>query len=382
MVNNVETIASVPFIVQGGSDWFRAMGTEKSPGPKIYSLSGHVTRPGQYEAPLGITLRELLDIADREDVGLDVSVSVLDGWLSGFSFVPAWLKDRCMITDEAVVTAELRLLDALAGAIGGHPRLLGFDLGNELAVINGGVATQDGDRWAARLLDHCDQIAPGRLHVNGHDPRPGCEPRTSPPAGAATRGGASVFHSYPFWTGALDRYGPDGTGTLHLGEYMAELAGAHALDHERPRWLQEFGASPVERPAESIPGWAETFVRATLSAPHVWGCTWWGSHDIDRRLAGFDAYEYDLGLLTVDNEVKPAGERLRALVADLRAHPAQAAARTHALVLPGGPDAGLDVADHFFALIEQGVRPALVTPERAEDETYLTARGIEHLIRR
>ena len=63
VVNNVETIASVPAIVLGGSDWYRSMGTEKSPGPKIYSLSGHVTNPGQYEAPMGTTLRQLLDSA-------------------------------------------------------------------------------------------------------------------------------------------------------------------------------------------------------------------------------------------------------------------------------------------------------------------------------
>jgi NADH-quinone oxidoreductase subunit F len=63
VVNNVETICSVPYIVNGGSDWFRQMGGEKSPGPKIYSISGHVQRPGQYEAPLGITLRELLDMS-------------------------------------------------------------------------------------------------------------------------------------------------------------------------------------------------------------------------------------------------------------------------------------------------------------------------------
>jgi NADH-quinone oxidoreductase subunit F len=63
VVNNVETICTVPYIVNGGSDWFRKMGTEKSPGPKIYSISGHVQRPGQYEAPLGTTLRELLELA-------------------------------------------------------------------------------------------------------------------------------------------------------------------------------------------------------------------------------------------------------------------------------------------------------------------------------
>ena len=60
VVNNVETIASVPAIVLGGSDWYRSMGTDKSPGPKIFSMSGHVTRPGQYEAPMGTTLRQLL----------------------------------------------------------------------------------------------------------------------------------------------------------------------------------------------------------------------------------------------------------------------------------------------------------------------------------
>lgn len=63
VVNNVETIASVPSIVSGGADWFKQMGTESSTGYGLFSLSGHVTRPGQYEAPLGITLRELLDMA-------------------------------------------------------------------------------------------------------------------------------------------------------------------------------------------------------------------------------------------------------------------------------------------------------------------------------
>ena len=52
-----------PAIIADGADWFTGMGTEKSTGFGIFSLSGHVKRPGQYEAPLGITLRELLDMA-------------------------------------------------------------------------------------------------------------------------------------------------------------------------------------------------------------------------------------------------------------------------------------------------------------------------------
>jgi NADH-quinone oxidoreductase subunit F len=69
VINNVESIASVPAIVRNGVDWFRSLGTEnenpklRSKGFTLYSLSGHVKRPGQYEAPMGITLRELLDIS-------------------------------------------------------------------------------------------------------------------------------------------------------------------------------------------------------------------------------------------------------------------------------------------------------------------------------
>ena len=62
-VNNVETIASIPGIIDRGASWFAGMGTEKSKGHVLYSLSGHVERPGQYEGPLGMTLRELLSLA-------------------------------------------------------------------------------------------------------------------------------------------------------------------------------------------------------------------------------------------------------------------------------------------------------------------------------
>ena len=63
VVNNAESIASVPAILRRGADWYAAMGTEKSKGATIYSLSGHVAHPGQYEAPLGTTMRTLLEMA-------------------------------------------------------------------------------------------------------------------------------------------------------------------------------------------------------------------------------------------------------------------------------------------------------------------------------
>ena len=62
-VNNTETYASVPSILRKGAQWFAGLGVEKSGGTKCFSVSGHVNRPGNYEVPLGIPFRELLDHA-------------------------------------------------------------------------------------------------------------------------------------------------------------------------------------------------------------------------------------------------------------------------------------------------------------------------------
>jgi NADH-quinone oxidoreductase subunit F len=59
-INNVETICNIPHLVLNGVEWFRSMGTEKSPGTKIMSVSGHVKRPGNYEITLGTPMRELI----------------------------------------------------------------------------------------------------------------------------------------------------------------------------------------------------------------------------------------------------------------------------------------------------------------------------------
>ncbi|GIG25495.1 NADH-quinone oxidoreductase subunit NuoF [Cellulomonas denverensis] len=89
VVNNVESIASVPGIVLGGSDWFRAMGTDKSPGHGIFSLSGHVKRPGQYEAPFGITMRELLEMAGGVREGHELKF-----WTPGGSSTPIFTAEH------------------------------------------------------------------------------------------------------------------------------------------------------------------------------------------------------------------------------------------------------------------------------------------------
>ncbi|MDQ2848769.1 MAG: NADH-quinone oxidoreductase subunit NuoF, partial [Actinomycetota bacterium] len=106
VVNNVETIASVPDIVNGGSDWFRSMGTEKSPGPKIYSLSGHVSRPGQYEAPMGTTLRALLAAAGGMKDGIPLKFFT-PGGSSTPIFTPAQLDVKLDFDDVAAAGSML-----------------------------------------------------------------------------------------------------------------------------------------------------------------------------------------------------------------------------------------------------------------------------------
>ncbi len=63
VINNTETLASVPDIVRQGADWFREIGVEKSGGPKLFSVSGNVNKPGNFEVPMGTPFAELLEMA-------------------------------------------------------------------------------------------------------------------------------------------------------------------------------------------------------------------------------------------------------------------------------------------------------------------------------
>lgn len=63
VINNVETLCNLPLIMKEGSAGYRKIGTEKSPGPKLFCVSGDVTKPGLYEVPFGVTMRELIKMA-------------------------------------------------------------------------------------------------------------------------------------------------------------------------------------------------------------------------------------------------------------------------------------------------------------------------------
>jgi len=89
-VNNVETIASVPWILRKGVDWFRSMGSERSPGPKLFSVSGDVRNPGNFEFPLGVPAREVI----MEAAGGMLEGKELKAWTPGGSSTPMLTADH------------------------------------------------------------------------------------------------------------------------------------------------------------------------------------------------------------------------------------------------------------------------------------------------
>ncbi len=158
VVNNVESIASVPYILRHGAAPFAALGTEKSKGFGIFSLTGHVTTPGQYEAPLGVTLRELLDLAGGVRAG-----HALKFWTPGGSSTP-------IFTDEHLdVPLDFEGVGA-AGSMLGTRALQIFD--DTTCVVRAtlrwtefyqhescGKCTpcREGTYWMVRVLDRLDR---------------------------------------------------------------------------------------------------------------------------------------------------------------------------------------------------------------------------------
>jgi NADH-quinone oxidoreductase subunit F len=90
VINNVETLSTVPHVIERGADWFASIGPEKSTGTKIFCLSGKVARPGNYEAPMGTPARVIID---------DLAGGVPDGkrikaWTPGGSSTPFLTEDH------------------------------------------------------------------------------------------------------------------------------------------------------------------------------------------------------------------------------------------------------------------------------------------------
>jgi NADH-quinone oxidoreductase subunit F len=91
-VNNVETLCNVPLIITHGAEWFAKLGPEKNGGPKLFCVSGHVKKPGVFEAPMTVTLKEL--IYSPEFAGGIRGDHALKCVIPGGSSVPVLLPDQ------------------------------------------------------------------------------------------------------------------------------------------------------------------------------------------------------------------------------------------------------------------------------------------------
>ena len=102
-VNNTQTLASIPKIIQHGADWFSSFGTEKSPGTIIFSVSGHVNKPGNYELPLGISFDELLAYAGGMQNNKSLKAVIPGG--SSTKVLPADIIQSCTMDYESLQEA-------------------------------------------------------------------------------------------------------------------------------------------------------------------------------------------------------------------------------------------------------------------------------------
>ena len=103
IVNNVETIAAVSHILKHGAAWHKQWGTEKSPGFKIFCLSGAVKNPGVYEVPLGITMREMIEVYGGGLIEGRTLKAVIPGGLSAPLLTPEMV-DKCTLDYESLAS--------------------------------------------------------------------------------------------------------------------------------------------------------------------------------------------------------------------------------------------------------------------------------------
>jgi hypothetical protein len=361
-----------------GMDHIRIMGM----WPDLQPNANHVN--GEMVGRIG----QMLDLAGAH--GLQTEVTVLDGAVSGFLFVPPWLINNGngqvtnFFTDADAIATQQRLFAALGAGLGEHPGLLGFDLSNEIywfaQPFGIDVAPPVGDVWLRAMFDAAAKAAPGRLNVAGIDHYPWLNNDYFSRDALGTTGTLSANHAWAGWADVFSTYGPMSTPSLHYSEYFIELIKAFHTDLNRQVWIEETGVSKVWMDPSLIPSWTEQSIRNMASCEDFWGVTWWCSHEVNSAFTGFNPLEYDLGVYTNDRKLKPIGATIANLAREYDEHPPEPLHRDTALVLPDDLVPWTPFFEPYMKLIDEGVRPAVVKASRSTDKAYLEARGIDRLI--
>jgi NADH-quinone oxidoreductase subunit F len=158
LINNVETLSSVPHILEKGADWFKGFGTEKSPGTKLFSVSGKVERPGNYEAPMGTPAGVVIG---------DLAGGILDGkrlkaWTPGGSSTPFLTADHLDVgldfesiqaAGSLLGTGALIVTDERDCMVDATLRLLRFYAHESCGKCS---PCREGTWWVVRVLDRIE----------------------------------------------------------------------------------------------------------------------------------------------------------------------------------------------------------------------------------
>lgn len=320
---------------------------------------------------------DVLAVVDAAgQAGLSVTVDALQGHLSSFDFLPAWVSTwhrRNLFIDAEVVSAQARLVSTLATELSGRPHAEGLSLGNEFIQFAAGrhpeaarITPAQAGAWLERLLQAARQAWPGaRLTHSFDDDLWFDDAHPFQPTHAVTLGDLTTVHSWVFMA-VGPRYGQGHPALRLFARYLVELARAWG-GAGRPIWLQEVGAPSTHVPPGDVPD----FVAGTIA--HLTGLdgnpvveeleaiTWWCSHDVSRDLADFPELEHSLGLIDSAGRIKPAGQAFQDTVMRVRDATAGAADA-------GGADGG----DGVVGQAAGGRRPVLNLPSATAERRYLS----------
>ncbi len=158
-VNNVETLAAVPGIVQNGSDWYRQWGTERSPGTKLWSCSGHLARPGNYEMALGVSLSDIIfEVCGGTASGKPVKAVIPGGsstaFLSGDELDCETTYEGMQEAGTSLGTASPIVMEEGADIVAAMRRIAEFYAHESCGQC---VQCREGTSWVVRILQRIER---------------------------------------------------------------------------------------------------------------------------------------------------------------------------------------------------------------------------------
>ena len=167
-VNNTQTLACVPAIVEQGAEWFKSLGPPNSAGTMIYSVSGHVERPGNYEAPLGVPFNELLEYAGGVWRGRRLKAVIPGG--SSVPVLPAEIIRECSMdydslskAGSALGTGAMIVMDETTCMVSALRRIARFYYAESCGQC---TPCREGTGWLYRMLT---RMLEGRARISDLD---------------------------------------------------------------------------------------------------------------------------------------------------------------------------------------------------------------------